>query len=138
MPYVISFEKVVQIADPGQYINECCVGGDVVLDRLLPELRSKYGTDLVSEQEDWGWFAWFEESGTKLAVDVHTDDPKAGEFRIHLTSRKPRFLLGAKVQDSPELLKLRDLVLSQLQNWPVDRLRVEHADENYMPIESAV
>ncbi|MCL2524765.1 MAG: hypothetical protein FWF20_04550 [Betaproteobacteria bacterium] len=134
MPYIIGFVKPVQIADSERYINDCCIGGDIVLDWLLPTLRERYGGDLQSSQEDWGWFVWFEQSGVKLAVDVHTDDSKRGEFRLHLTSRKPRFLLGAKIQDAPELEQLRDLVLSRLQSWPVERFNIEQVDEKYMPI----
>jgi hypothetical protein len=134
MPYVVSFVKPVQLVDREQYINDCCVGGDVVLDRLLPSLRARYGTDLQSNQEDWGWFAWFAQSGIKLAVDVHTTDHETGEFAVHLTSSRPRFLLGAKVQDTPELEQLRELVVSQLESWPVERLSVERVDDQYMPI----
>jgi hypothetical protein len=134
MPYVISFVKAVQIPDAEQYINDCCIGGDVVLDRLLPALRERYGRSLVANQEDWGWFAWFEQSGVKLAVDVHTNDPKLWEFQLHLTSRKPRFLFGAKVEDTPELEELNGLVIAQLKAWPVERLAVERANEKYLPI----
>jgi hypothetical protein len=134
MPYIVGFVKAVQVADPEQYINDCCIGGDIVFDELLPALRERYGSYLQSNQEDWGWFAWFEQSGIKLAVDVHTNDHKAREFRLHLTSRRPRLLLGAKVQDTPELEQLRELVVSQLQSWPVERLTVERVDEKYMPI----
>jgi hypothetical protein len=134
MPYVVSFVKSVEIADREPYINDCCVGGDVVLEQLLPSLRGRYGPDLQSNQEDWGWFAWFEQSAVKLAVDVHTTDHEILEFAVHLTSRSPRFLLGSKVQDTPELEQLRELVVSQLESWPVDRLSVERVDEKYMPI----
>ena len=134
MPYIVTFVKPVRITDREQYINDCCIGGDVVLDRLLPSLRERYGDDLQSNQEDWGWFAWFEDSGVKLAIDVHTGDDSTGEFQVHLTSRRPRFLLGAKVQDTPELEQLRELVLAQLHSWPVEQLVVERTDENYMPI----
>jgi hypothetical protein len=134
MPYIVSFVKAVQVAEPEQYINDCCIGGDIVLDGLLPVLRERYGSDLQSNQEDWGWFAWFEKSGVKLAVDVHTNDHKAGDFQLHLTSRRPRLLLGAKVQDTPELEQLRELVVSRLQSWPVERLTVERVDEKYMAI----
>lgn len=134
MPYIVSFVRPVQIADREQYINDCCVGGDVVLERLLPSLRGRYGADLQSNQEDWGWFAWFGQSGVKLAVDVHTSDPDVGEFVVHLTSRRPRLLLGTKVQDTPELEQLRELVISQLESWPVERLSVERVDEKYMPV----
>jgi hypothetical protein len=132
MPYILTFLKPVTIADREQYINDCCIGGDVVLEQLLPALRERYG-DLQSDQEDWGWFAWFEYSGVKLAVDVHTNDGDAGEFQIHLTSRRPRLLFGSKVQDTPELEALRELVVSKLQSWAVAKLEVESVDEKYMP-----
>ncbi len=54
MPYILSFVKRVEVVDRQQYINECCIGGNVVLKQLLPALRERYG-DLMSEQEDWGW-----------------------------------------------------------------------------------
>lgn len=134
MPYIISFVRPVQISDREQYINDCCIGGDVVLDRLLPALRERYGSDLLSNQEDWGWFAWFQQAGIKLAVDIHTNDHALGEFQVHLTSRRPRLLLSAKVQDTAQLEQLRELVVSQLQAWSVERLEVERVDEKYMPI----
>ena len=132
MPYIVSFVKPVVIVDREQYINDCCIGGDLVLEQLLPSLEERYG-DLQSNQEDWGWFAWFEQSGVKLAVDVHTNDGNAGEFQVHLTSRKPRFLLGARTQDTPELEALRELVVSRLQSWEVAMLEVERVNEKYMP-----
>lgn len=137
MPYIVTFSKPIQIADVDLYINDCCIGGDVVLDRLLPALRERYGTDLQSNQEDWGWFAWFEESGTRLAVDIHTDDAERGAFQIHLTASRPRFFLGPKIQDTPGLERLRELVLSELHSWPVDHLSAERVNEKYVPIQDA-
>ena len=92
----------------------------------------RYG-DLQSNQEDWGWFAWFERSAIKLAIDVHTNDGSAGEFQIHITSRKPRLLVGAKIEDTPELEELRELVVSGLRSWSVTKLEVERVNEKYMP-----
>lgn len=136
MPYIVGFTKAVQVADPDLYINDCCIGGDVVLDRLLLVLREHYGHDLQSNQEDWGWFAWFEKSAIKLAVDIHNDNHESGEFQVHLTSSCPRFLFSPKVQDTPELEELRDLVMSQLKSWPVTNLTTERVDEKYMPIKN--
>ena len=136
MPYEVSFAQPVEIKDREQYWNDCCVGGDVVLDRLLPSLRRAYD-GLESNQEDWGWFAWFEKSNVKLAVDVFTDDAKTGEFRIHLTSRIKRFLLGDKIEDSPELEELRTLVARELGTWGVQNLRVIRVDEKYMELDDA-
>src|SRR4026207_991759 len=87
MPFSIRFRKPVDVTEAEPYINDCCIGGDVVLGHLLPALRQTYG-DLEPTQEDWGWFVWFEHVGVKLAVDVFTQDPLTNEFEIHLTSRK--------------------------------------------------
>jgi hypothetical protein len=115
MPYEISFTKRVAITDREQYWNECCVGGDHVVNQLLPAVRARY-EDIQTNQEDWGWFIWFKKGAVKLAIDVHTDDGDAGEFRIRLTSQTKRFL-SDKEQDTPELDELRQLVESELQKW---------------------
>ena len=116
MPYQLSFTHPVVIGNRADYINECCVGGDLVLDQLLPALRERYG-DVAADEEDWGWFAWFDEGNVRLAVDVFTDDPEAGAFRIHLTSRTRRLLVVAKAVDTPELDVLRDIVVDALAAW---------------------
>jgi hypothetical protein len=123
MPYEIAFIRPVTISDRDQYINECCVGGDHVVDALMPAVKPRY-TDLQSNQEDWGWFIWFRAGTVKLAIDVFTDDPDAGEFRIRLTSRTKR-LLGDKEIDTPELEELRALVESELRKWSATGLTVQ-------------
>lgn len=115
MPYEISFTRTVPITDREQYWNECCVGGDHVVNHLLPAVRARY-EDIQTNQEDWGWFIWFKKGSVKLAIDVHTDDGDAGEFRIRLTSQTKR-LFGYKEEDTPELDDLRIVVESELQKW---------------------
>jgi hypothetical protein len=134
VPYIVTCTVELPATDREQYINECCIGGDVVLERLLPALRGRYGADLAAVQEDWGWFAWFDDAGVNLAVDVHTHDPTRGEFQLHLTSRRRRFLFGSKIEDTPELEELRDLVLAELESWPARELAVERVNERYMPV----
>jgi hypothetical protein len=136
MPYELSFTKRVDVADREQYFNECCVGGDVVINQLLPVLRKEYG-ELQTNQEDWGWFAWFSEAGTDLAVDVFCDNPDTGEFRIHLTSRVRRVLFGCKVADTPPLEQLRERVLAVLVPWVGQQPQVTRLDAKYMPAEKA-
>jgi hypothetical protein len=131
MPYEISFTRRVAIEDRDQYINDCCVGGDVVVNQLLPAVRPRYA-DLQTEQEDWGWFIWFRKGNVRLAIDVFTDDPDAGAFRIHLTSRTKRLLVLDTVVDSPELEEVRALVVSELAAWVGGMVTVTHLDANYM------
>ena len=132
MPHKLTFVKQLAVVDDDRYINDCCIGGDLVLDQLLPSLRITY-EDLQSNQEDWGWFAWFEQNRVKLAIDVFTEDAESGEFCIHLTSRVPRLLLGAKVQDTPELEGLKSLVADKLAAWPVAALTISRTDHEYNP-----
>ena len=115
MPYEIAFTRLVPIADPDQYINPCCVGGDVVVDALLPAVRARYD-DIQTNQEDWGWFIWFKQGKVKLAIDVHTDDGEAGEFRIRLTSQIKSWITYKEV-DTPELEELREFVERELAAW---------------------
>ena len=129
MPYEIAFIHPVVIGNRADYINDCCVGGDIVLDQLLPTLRQRYG-NVESDEEDWGWFAWFADGDVRLAIDVFTDDPETGAFRIHLTSGRRRLLVGQKVVDTPELDALRDIVVDALTAWlgarpPVGRIEPE-------------
>jgi hypothetical protein len=123
MPYEIAFTRPVPITDREQYINECCVGGDAVVDALEPAVRARYA-DIQTNQEDWGWFIWFKKGSVKLAIDVHTDDGDAGEFRIRLTSQTKR-LIGYKEADTPELEELRALVESELRAWSATKITVE-------------
>ena len=137
MPYSVTFTKPLAGSSSEPYINDCCIGGDIVLDQLLPSLRQAYGPALEATQEDWGWFVWFEHDGVKLAVDVFTHDHVSGEFEMLLTSRKPRFLRSAHVVDTPQLEALRDRVVGALRGWPVARLAIERLDERHQPVEKA-
>ena len=116
MPYELSFTKQVEVSDPTQYINECCVGGDVVSAALLPTLQEEYG-EIDAGEEDWGWFLWFSAGGQNLAVDVFTDSYQAGDFRLRLTASKRMLLFGRKEVDTPELERLKDAVYRALIAW---------------------
>ena len=69
VPYEIGLTKSVEVSDPSIYINDCCWGGDVVRDELLPLISQKF-EDVVTEQEDWGWFIWFRRAQIRLAIDI--------------------------------------------------------------------
>src|SRR5262245_56138693 len=102
MPYEIGIVKAVKVASEDIYFNDCCFGGDVVSDRLLPMIRTLY-QDIQANQEDWGWFIWFKHGAVSLAVDIFCDDPASGVFRLRLTSKVKRALWGSRTVDTPEL-----------------------------------
>ena len=133
MPYEVSFTRHVPILDRDQYINDCCVGGDVVVDQLLPFVRAHY-TDVQTNQEDWGWFIWFRKGNVRLAIDVFADDPAEGLFRIHLTSRTKHLLVLNRVCDMPELEVLRADVASQLAAWGASPVKITRLDRNHFAV----
>ena len=116
MPYDVRFEKVFDVPDPDAYWNEECYGGDVVSDRLLPAIRARYA-DLQANQEDWGWFIWCRDGRVRLGIDIYCEDRARGAFRLRLTSSVKKWLLWDRAVDTPELERLRDLVVRELADW---------------------
>lgn len=132
MPYELAFSKSLPAADESLYINDCCFGGDVVSEALLPEIRRRYG-DVQANQEDWGWFIWVKGTESKLAIDIFCDDKASGSFRVHLTSRKKGWL-SDKIVDTPELEELKHVTVQTLERWIGGSINVERLDKKYMPI----
>ncbi len=116
MPYELSFTKRVDVADPARYINDCCIGGDIVSAALLPALQARYG-HVDDCEEDWGWFMWASADGLRLAVDIFTDDSLTGRFRARLATSRPRLLFGNKEVDTAALDELKDIVHARLTAW---------------------
>ena len=125
MPYELNFNASVTVPDASIYINDCCWGGDVLRDRLLPKVSGTYQR-IQTEQEDWGWFIWFSDGETQLAIHIHCDDIPRCKFRIHLTSRRKRFLLSSVVTDTPELERLREVVMQDIDRWTGAPAVIEH------------
>jgi len=134
VPYEVCFSKAVQITDRDAHINECCVGGDVIMHRLLPAVRQRF-SDIQANQEDWGWFIWFRAGRVSLAIDIFTDNPETGAFRLHLTARRKRWALFDTVVDAPELEDVRQLVERELAGWTDAPCRVVRVDAKYRPVE---
>ena len=130
MPYEISLRKSVTVADDSIYINDCCRGGDVIRDYLLPFVEAQY-QEIETLQEDWGWFIWFRTGDAFLEINITTDSKD--EFRIHLVSarRKKKFLfMRSIVVDLPELEDLKTMIVPAIESWAND-VKVEKLDENF-------
>lgn len=135
MPYELSFTKRIEINDADEYFNECCLGGDVVSDILLPTIRERY-EQVRANQEDWGWFIWFRRGPVSLAIDICCDDPATGAYRIHLISRVKRLLFSSRVVDTPDLDELESTVVGLLTEWVGERPQVVHLDREFAATES--
>jgi hypothetical protein len=126
MPYELTFKKTLPILDQTFYFNDCCHGGDLVVDRLLPSIEQRYSS--VFAKEDWGWFIWFEDGSFRLAVDIFCDDPGAGIFRLHLAATRRRWFVFNDVVDGAELDELRRCIEAVLEGWVDDNISVCRLD----------
>lgn len=115
MPYEIKFTN--KLEGKSDYINECCFGGDVVVDLLLPIFREHYSS-IQSDQEDWGWFIWFKNGNSKCAVDIFCEDPNLGLYIIHAhcydTERK-YLVLKSKIENKHKLERLIKIIIETIQ-----------------------
>jgi hypothetical protein len=121
--FEVSFQKTVTVTKQN-YINECCWGGDVIREHFLPLISSRY-EKIQTGQEDWGWFLWFRRDGVRLAIDIFCDNPATCEFRLRLYSLRRRFLFFHTEVDSPQLLEMKNLVITTLKDWGCDP-KVDH------------
>jgi hypothetical protein len=127
MPYEFSFTKNVGITDRARYINRCCIGGDVVLEALLPAISQRYGK-VDSGEEDWGWYVWSTSQRQRTAVEITTDDDLVGRFRVRIATRTKGRLFGWKEVDTAALEELRQIMNAQLSTWLGQAPLVVHVD----------
>lgn len=62
MDFELSTAKDFADLSERNYINDCCVGGDEILDQFKPDISSEMSVEKDSieiNQEDWGWTLGF-------------------------------------------------------------------------------
>jgi len=116
MSYFLSFTKHVAVPESSSYFNDCCRGGDVVRDYLLPQVEAAGLGKIETGQEDWGWYIWFFQGQVRIEINIYCDDIEQGEFRILVASKKRKGLF-MRYADSPELERVKDLVFRALSEW---------------------
>lgn len=119
MAYEIEFTTTVDVTDPEIYINDCCWGGDVVCDRLLPAVSSTgLYENVKTGQEDWGWYIWMRQKTELTRIHIQCDDKEVGEFRIHIFSSKKRRLLWKNI-DTPDVERVQQVTISEIKKWGI-------------------
>lgn len=92
---------------PGvEYINECCRFGDRLLEvikRGIGEKLSIAPTDLITGQEDWGWFLEFEKDRIFYELGIsyrESVDESAYDFGMTIEAHKLEkgFFLDKKIE----------------------------------------
>ena len=92
---------------PGiEYINECCRFGDVILEAIKRGIGEKLSIapkDLITAQEDWGWFLEFEKDRIFYELGIsyrEKDDESAHNFGMTIEANKLEkgFFLDKKIE----------------------------------------
>jgi len=115
MAYEIEFTATLNVSDPKIYINDCCWGGDVIRDRLLPMVSSEY-EHVETSQEDWGWFIWMRRGQQWSGVDIYSDEKDSGDFRIHISGWQQGWF-GRKHIEGDDLEHIREVTVNEIGNW---------------------
>jgi hypothetical protein len=116
MAYEIEFTAQISVANPNIYFNDCCWGGDVICERLLPFVRGRF-SDIQTAQEDWGWFIWFRQGAVLLAIDIFCDEKESGRFRVHISANKKKWLIFRSAVGPPETAEIKEAVVGEIRKW---------------------
>ncbi len=119
MPYDLRFSKAFKTEDKGQYLNECCVGGDIVLAEIqkAPFVSLQANEKVSHGQEDWGWYLWFWRGNAKFEISICLDEDDNQEFRIHIIRQIKAGLFSKKMEDNEELKTIQNEVKVQIESW---------------------
>lgn len=122
MPFEIRFSKKLEIKDSDKYINECCIGGDLVLAEIE---KAGFVSDKTNEkvsrgQEDWGWYLWFWRGNAKFEVNICFDNEEEVDpagYRIHIIRQIKAGLFSKKMEDTDEVGEIKDEVKERIERW---------------------
>ena len=121
----------MNIKDAGQYVNECCFGGDLVLAEIEKSNILADGTNerIARGQEDWGWYLGFWRGPAKFEISICFEtEAKPPEYRVHVIRQIRSGLLSKKMEDNGELELIRDAVKTQIDLWSDSPCQVERIE----------
>jgi len=113
--YEIEFTAKFTVDNPERYINDCCWGGDVIRDRLLPAVSGGY-EKVQTGQEDWGWFIWMRHGKQRTHADIYCDDKVSGSYRIHIYGAQRKWL-RLKLVDGDDIDHVKSLTVNEIDKW---------------------
>ena len=94
-----------------KYINLCCVGCDVILNELKPEIAEQMNLDenpITIYQEDWGWALEFSKNGIDYLLAVSNSSEAESDETLfsaytEATRKEKGLFLDKRVDTQDEL-----------------------------------
>ena len=93
-----------------EYINDCCIGGDEVLNQIKPEIASAMKIDaekITIYQEDWGWALEFSKDDIFYFLGLNNvgESENKTDFTVlfEATKKVKKFLFTKSIEASSEL-----------------------------------
>lgn len=118
MDFELTIPKIFNNPSSREYINDCCIGGDEILNQLQNDIASEMNIDKNSieiYQEDWGWALEFMKDKVTylLAVSNASESESDESFFTAYTeaTRKEKKIFFNKMVDADvELIKFSEIV----------------------------
>ena len=121
MDFELTIPKVFENSSSREYINDCCIGGDEILNQIKDDIASEMNIDknlIEIYQEDWGWALEFlKDKVTYLLAVSNTNESKAGKsfFTAYTeANRKEKKIFFNKTVDADVELNRFSEIVSRL------------------------
>jgi predicted small secreted protein len=111
-----------------EYINDCCIGGDEILNQLKPDIASQMNVDkskIEIYQEDWGWALEFskDEVFYSLGLNNNYEGGEKTDFAVVIEANRKvkKFLFTKSVEATNELNEFAEVIsnIARINNFEV-------------------
>ncbi len=118
MNFELTISKVFDNSSSREYINDCCIGGDEILNQIKNDIASEMNIDKNSigiYQEDWGWALEFlKDKVTYLLAVSNASESEADEsfFTAYTeaTRKEKKMFFNKTINADVELIKFSEIV----------------------------
>lgn len=118
MDFEIQVRQAFTANPEKKYINDCCVGGDEILNKLKDEIASSMKMEvrnMTFYQEDWGWALEFSKNdffyflGISNLLEAHEDQTY---FSVGTNAKRQvkKLIFNQLVEDDSESKKFSEIV----------------------------
>lgn len=117
MDFQWTIRKIFADIPEREYINDCCFGGDEVLNQIKPEIASGMKIDeskITIYQEDWGWALEFSKDDIYYFLGLNNVGETEGktDFTVlfEATKKVKKFLFTKSVDATGELNEFIEII----------------------------
>ncbi len=112
-----TIQKVFKDIPEREYINDCCIGCDEVLNQIKPEIASQMNvseSQVTIYQEDWGWALEFSKDDVFYSVGLNNnyEGGEKTDFAVVVEANRKvkKFLFTKRMEAKEETSKFSEIL----------------------------